>query len=90
MPVRIDEPGDGTGGIIVEAKDLKDGQIATIFSWSLEGDGYDGAVVMMVGDDFICLNDAGSSSLSRASIQRIACRVRVLPNGATLIVEDNE
>lgn len=86
MPVRLAKPGGGTDGVILEPKDLKDGQICAVFSWSLTGGGYDGLVMQKRGNQLVSMGEDSFSTLPLDT----KCRVRILPNGTTLTIEDNE
>lgn len=73
--------------------DLRDGQIARITSWTYTS--YIGQIVIRNQDDLIAIGPNGDRwtnlfNTLKDPVQQNICRVKILPNGTLLKVEDNE
>lgn len=71
--------------------DLKDGQVAVITKW---GCGYEGRVIQRYGNHLIVLGkpngDGWDNIFGKPRESAKDCRVRILEDGETLVVQNNQ
>ena len=90
MPVKLEGEWDSS----INAQDMRKGQLAVIVSWGGDGKGSPcvGNIVQRYGESLVHIGkprgDCWPNFFARGHQDR--CRVRVIPNGRHLIVEDNE
>jgi len=73
----------------IPVMELKDGQIAVITEWGNDNHEYDGQIVQRWNDNLIQIGeDSGESWTSLPNSDD--CRVRVLEDGETLVIKNNQ
>lgn len=89
MPVEVTLPDDDT----IQMKELRDGQLAVITRWAAWPNNV-GRIVQRVGAHLVCVGCKGEQSwlemFNGDDFTSAVFRVRVLPEGASLTVRDNE
>jgi hypothetical protein len=73
----------------IPVRELKDGQIAVITEWCNDNHEYDGQIVQRWNDNLIHIGEGSGESWTSLP-NSDECRVRVLADGETLVIKNNQ